>query len=291
VDIAPEGYTLVNQGRIFTPFWKGGVVAKPASFGGANWPPSSYDPATNYLYVCANDRMSFFSGGAKDNEIPPIGERYVGSTFSGVPIPPTGILAALDMKTNRIVWRQRWKDLCFSGSAVTAGGLIFIGRNDGRMTALDSDNGKLLWEYQTGAGVNASPSVFEYEGDEYLVVYSAGNLFGRSPKGDSVWLFSLSGSMDEADPPDTANLRSSSTGGRVADVSMGQRVYSEACSSCHGSRGQGGHSGPPVTSSRDPEKVAKIVRDGGVEMPALATSLTPEQIQDVTAFVVQRIVQ
>src|SRR5437773_103649 len=47
VDIAPEGYTLTNQGRIFTPFWMEPVVAKPGARGGANWPPSSYDPTTN----------------------------------------------------------------------------------------------------------------------------------------------------------------------------------------------------------------------------------------------------
>ena len=40
VAIAPEGYALVNGGRIFTPFWTDYVVAKPGIGGGANWPPS-----------------------------------------------------------------------------------------------------------------------------------------------------------------------------------------------------------------------------------------------------------
>jgi hypothetical protein len=30
--------------------------------GGANWPPSSYDPETHLLYVCASDRINSFSG-------------------------------------------------------------------------------------------------------------------------------------------------------------------------------------------------------------------------------------
>ena len=60
VDIAPEGFTLVNQGRIFTPFWNDSVVAKPSARGGANWPPSSYDPETNYYYVCATDAQNLF---------------------------------------------------------------------------------------------------------------------------------------------------------------------------------------------------------------------------------------
>jgi quinohemoprotein ethanol dehydrogenase len=62
IDIAPEGFRLVNQGRVFTPFWSDGVVAKPAPRGGANWAPSSYDPETNYYYVCATDAPNLFKG-------------------------------------------------------------------------------------------------------------------------------------------------------------------------------------------------------------------------------------
>ena len=129
------------------------------------------------------------------------GERYLGGVFGGAPIPGTGIFAALDMKTNRLVWQQRWKDSCYSGSVTTAGGLVFVGRNDGRLTALNSSTGKRLWEFQTGAGVNAPASVFEYEGEQYLVAYSAGSLFAGSPRGDSLWLFSLKGTLEQAAAP------------------------------------------------------------------------------------------
>ena len=50
IDIAFEGFELVNQGRIFTPFWDKPVIVKPLGTGGANWPPSSYDPETNIFY-------------------------------------------------------------------------------------------------------------------------------------------------------------------------------------------------------------------------------------------------
>ena len=203
VDIAPEDFPLVNQGRIFTPFWKEPIVAKPGARGGANWPPSSYDPATNYFYVCATDAANLFRGGEEDEQITPEGTRYLGSAFGGAPIPASGIFAALDMKTNRLVWQQRWKDSCYSGSVTTAGGLVFVGRNDGRLTALNAATGKRLWEFQTGAGLNAPTSVFEYEGEEYVVAYSAGSLFAGSPRGDSVWLFSLSGTLNDAAPAST----------------------------------------------------------------------------------------
>jgi quinohemoprotein ethanol dehydrogenase len=205
MEIAPEDFPLVNQGRIFTPFWTDGVVAKPSPRGGANWPPSSYDPSTNYFYVCGSDSANIFKGGDENQAMPRQGERFLGGAFGGSPLPGTGIFAALDMKTNRLVWRQSWKDSCYSGSVTTAGGLVFVGRNDGRLTAMDSSNGKRLWEFQTGAGVNAPASVFEYEGDQYVVAYSAGNQFGGSPRGDSLWLFYLKGTLDPA-PPASATV-------------------------------------------------------------------------------------
>ena len=42
VDIAPEGFELVNGGKIFTPFFDKVLVYRPQM--AVNWPPSSYDP-------------------------------------------------------------------------------------------------------------------------------------------------------------------------------------------------------------------------------------------------------
>ena len=46
-------------------------------------------------------------------------------------------------------------------------------------------------------------SVFEYEGDEYIVAYSAGSLFAGTAHGDSVWLFSTKGTMREGEERST----------------------------------------------------------------------------------------
>ena len=198
--IAPEGFRLVNQGRIFTPFWTSPVVAKPGQGGGANWPPSSYDPRNGYLYVCASDRTGVFMGGDSDYEIPPDGKRYLGGAFGTVPFGVTGIFAALSMRTNKLVWQQQWPERCYSGSVATSGGVVFVGRGDGRLTALDSLTGTLLWAFQTGAGVNAPASVFEHRGQQHVVVFSAGNAFAGSPRGDSVWLFALQGQLGQVEP-------------------------------------------------------------------------------------------
>ncbi len=202
MDIVPQGYPpLVNQGRIFTPFWMEGMVVMPGPFGGANWPPSAYDPESGTLYVCANERPGFFRGGEMENDLPEMpGDSYIGGFFGNVPFPNHGILAAMDMHTNTIVWRQRWEQFCYSGVLATAGGLLFTGQSDGRIMALDSSDGTVLWEFQTGAGLNAPVSSFEHDGEQHIIAYSAGNLFAGAPRGDSLWLFSLDGTMDEVRP-------------------------------------------------------------------------------------------
>ena len=65
------------------------------------------------------------------------------------------------MTTNTVVWRYRWREQCYSGTLATGGNLLFVGRNDGRLTALDSRTGKQLWEFQTGAGMHAPVSTFD----------------------------------------------------------------------------------------------------------------------------------
>ena len=201
IPIAPEGRRLVNQGRIFTPFWTDEpTLVKPGVGGGANWPPSSYDPATGLFYVCARDASWGYIAEEVDDERPPEGESYIAGGFGGSALHSLGVFAAIDVTTNTLVWQQHWRDICYSGSLTTAGGLVFVGRSDGRLTALDSSDGSMLWEFQTGAGMNSVPSAFEFEGRQYLVAYSAGNMFAGSAKGDSVWLFALDGTLDEVEP-------------------------------------------------------------------------------------------
>jgi quinohemoprotein ethanol dehydrogenase len=287
VEIPPPGFRLINGGRIFTPFWTEGTVVKPGTYGGVNWPPSSFDPATGYLYVCAQDIAEIFRGGGSDYELPQPGQNYLGGRFNAAPMPFLGVFAALDMRTNTLVWQQHWPEFCYSGSAATAGGLVFVGRNDGRFTALDSRDGTLLWQFQTGAGANAPPSVFEYRGTQYVAIYSAGNLFSRSARGDSLWLFSLQGQMEPVSPPRPI-VMTSSMANQDADLANGRRVYESSCSACHGANGEGGHGGgPPLRGALTRQNVAWMVNQGGVQMPAVGAELTAEHVRDVTAYVVQ----
>jgi alcohol dehydrogenase (cytochrome c) len=293
VDIAPEGFELVNGGRIFTPFYGDkGVIVSPSLFGGANWPPSSYDPVRNHLFVCASDVPGLFTGGHKDNEPPPIGKEYTGGAVGFAALPRSGIFAALDVRTNKLVWRQRWLDQCYSGSVATAGGLVFVGRNDGRLTALDADNGRMLWQFQTGAGMNAPASVFEHGGKQYVIAYSAGSVLAGSAKGDSVWLLALDGTLPPAKERDTeARVEASPPAAAVSAPSSGSvsgaQLFQQACLPCHGADGRGGHGGgAPLNRTSDLEVVMRTVKEGRNNMPPFRAALSEEQIRAVSAYVV-----
>jgi alcohol dehydrogenase (cytochrome c) len=289
IDIAPEGTTLVNGGKIFTPFWTTPVLMKPGPPGGANWPPSSYDPASGYLYVCAADRIWSYLAQEVAAERPPEGAGYIAGGIGGFHMTSLGVFAALDMRTNELVWQQHWPSPCYSGSLATAGGLVFVGRSDGRLTALNSTDGTKLWEFQTGAGMNAPVTSFEWNGQQYVAAYSAGNLFAGSPRGDSLWLFGVSGALEPVPP--AGSLMSFAPGAAApGNADAGAAVYTTACLACHGEQGEGGHGGgPTLQAMKNVAVVLQLVSEGRNAMPAMAGTLTAVEIRDVAAYVSERL--
>jgi quinohemoprotein ethanol dehydrogenase len=290
VDIAPLGYELVNQGRIFTPFYgPEPVLIRPSLWGGASWPPSSFDPQKALLYVCASDFPGTFAGGHLEMGEPTHSESYMGGSFGTAGIARMGQFVAMDVTTNTARWRLQWPDQCYSGSFATGGDLVFTGRNDGNLIALDSDSGKLLWEFQTGAGVNSPGMTFEHNGVQYVAILSGGNALIGSPRGDSVWLFGLGGTMDEAEPADTrliSEMSMTTENLEPADLVRGGQVYAQTCVQCHGTDGTGGHGGgAPLTELTDLNTVMAVIRDGRNNMPPLGAILTGQQILDVSSFV------
>ena len=294
--IAPEGLQLKNKGALFTPFWLDPTVIAPGVAGGANWPPSAHDPTTGLTFICAADKPFIFQAIDIGTERPAPGASYTGGAFNGEPLPNLGVIAAMDTRTNKLVWQYLWSEPCFSGMTATASGLVFVGRNDGRLTALDSSTGKQLWQFQTGAGMNAPVSIFEYKGTQYVIAYAAGNTLAPSPKGDNVWLFALNGTLPEAAPPGAAGASTAGQEDSVTvaegepDLAAGELVFRSACVACHGEDGRGGHGGGiDLANARDFGMVATTIAQGRNNMPALGTLFTAEQLRDVAGFVAQRI--
>ena len=197
IAVAPEGFALVNDGKIFTPFWTD--VASTASNRRSAAARIGRRARTIHRAAIYTSARRIASASSR-----PIRSRSNGRRPASAMSPACSARRAC--RTSACSRRSTCTrtsssgsstgpSACYSGSTTTAGGLTFVGRNDGRLTALDSRSGKKLWEFQTGAGMNAPVSVFEHAGKQYVVAYSAGNLFAGSPKGDSVWLFGLDGTL------------------------------------------------------------------------------------------------
>ncbi len=301
INIVPEGARLVpgtaripNDGKIFTPFWTDQIMVKPGTMGGANWPPSSYDPDSHLLYVCASDRISTFWV-REPLETPGPNKVYMGGSFGQAQVDDSGILAALDVRTNRLAWRQEWRDICYSGSVVTAGGLLFVGRSDGRLTALDKRNGELLWQFQTDAGVNTTVTTFEHKGKQLVAVHAGGGAFANGKRGDGVWLFSLDGKIGPiaaggaaAAGPGAPKAAALAAPTRAANAANGAALYKAACVACHGEAGTGGHGGgPTLLNAPSVAAIREVTTTGRNNMPVFRDVYTQDEIQDVGAYIVE----
>jgi quinohemoprotein ethanol dehydrogenase len=289
IDFPPEGFDLINHGRIFTPFWDKVVIFKPQV--AANWPPSSYDPDKNRMFICGNDLIGSLVSDLKSFTEPTGHGSYTGGGGANPSVTRRGIFSAVDLKSNRVVWQQQWASGCSNGTLATKGGLIFVGRSDGRFTALDSDSGHRLWQFQTDAGVVASASTFLHKGTQYVVVLSAGTMFGGGPKGDSVWLFSLNGTIDSLPPPKPGAGAAAPAGIELppgpADLAKGQALYQQLCIACHGDTGIGGHGGGPslASAAKDVSLIANTAWAGKETMPRFRTMLSLEQLRDVSHYI------
>jgi len=77
------------------------------------------------------------------------------------------------------------------GALATAGGLVFAGEGNGLVKAYDSRTGRVLWQFQCGAGVNAPPVTYTAKGKQYLAVAAGGNTQLDFKRGNSILVFAL----------------------------------------------------------------------------------------------------
>ena len=119
--------------------------------------------------------------------------------------PPWGTLNAIDLNRGEILWQVPLGELSeltqrgipqtgtenYGGPVVTGGGLIFIAATkDEYIRAFDKDSGVELWKHQLPAGGYATPSVYEVEGQQYIVIACGGGKMGTK-SGDIYISFSL----------------------------------------------------------------------------------------------------
>ncbi|MBV9133903.1 MAG: PQQ-binding-like beta-propeller repeat protein, partial [Chloroflexi bacterium] len=125
----------------------------------------------------------------------------------------TNTLSAIDVTTNKIAWQKHGVGEENKGSLSTAGGLLFTGQADGNMKAYDAKTGDELWSFQVGWGVGAPPMSYQVGDTQYVAVAVGGNRGGVTTlDGDSVWAFSLNGTLDQVAPAPPVSTKVEITG-------------------------------------------------------------------------------
>ena len=119
--------------------------------------------------------------------------------------PPWGTLNAIDLNSGEYLWTIVYGEYpelmeqgipqtgaeSYGGPVVTASDLLFIaGTKDSKFRAYDKKNGKLLWETVLPAAAFATPSTYEVDGKQYVVIACGGTKLGAAG-GDSYVAFAL----------------------------------------------------------------------------------------------------
>jgi quinohemoprotein ethanol dehydrogenase len=162
--------------------------------------PMAFSPQTKMFYVAGSPAWPLWLHRFEDPRF------FVGGN-GGLPgIKTSGIMAAFDSKTNKIVWQ---KDTPYemqngAGFTATAGGLLFHGDPAGELQVLDAKTGDQLWAFQTGANESGPAAIFELDGKQYVSVIATNML----------WTFALGGKMEPAAAP-PAPQTETTFGGRV----------------------------------------------------------------------------
>jgi alcohol dehydrogenase (cytochrome c) len=180
---------FVPQQNIFAQPTAQGARMLPGANGGAEWNPSSYSPQTRFAYVAGLHQPMTYAWHYAPYQA---GRLWLGSAFVSIPGERQyGTFTAIDTDTGKIAWQKQVDQPMMGGSVVTAGGVVFIGEGNGQFDAFDAKTGDKLWQFQAGAGVNAAPSAFALDGQEYIAVAAGGNFQLSYPYGDAVIVFGL----------------------------------------------------------------------------------------------------
>jgi alcohol dehydrogenase (cytochrome c) len=149
----------------------------PGIVGATNWFSPSYNPNTGLFYVMALEGCNLYFGSPR---------KFVkGETYynTGTKIPPgehnQKILLALSVTDGKAAWRypQVGKADSWAGTMTTDGGLVFFGDDAGSLEAVDASTGKVLWHFNTGQGLHASPMSYAVDGKQYVAISAGSDVF------------------------------------------------------------------------------------------------------------------
>lgn len=175
----------------------------PGLEGGTNWFPMAYNPDNGVVFVPTNQWAMALTGHEQKDVVYQPGQVYMGMDYKmhrqGGPI---GRLKAWDVQGRKWLWQIESPLPLFAGVLATKSGLVFSGDQLGFVFAADARTGKVLWRFQTGSGINASPVTYELGGKQYVAILSGlggdPSFYFKQPKSGMLWVFALDNLSPEA---------------------------------------------------------------------------------------------
>jgi len=147
-------------------------------FPGMRQTPMAYSPQTNYIYALGNQNLQWLRR-AEDPYVFILG----GARVPGMP-PAHGVMAAIDVRTSKIAWKQEFTGPRPSGALATATGLLLQTMPDGNLQARDAKTGEMIWQYQTGLNGGAAPAAsYELDGEQYIALAGRNNIMALKLNG------------------------------------------------------------------------------------------------------------
>ena len=180
---------MVPQENMWVLPTKEGARMLPGANGGVEWSPMTIDAKLGLTYaINLHQPMTYHV----ESTPYPGGKLWLGGAFKVIPGERQyGNITAVDYNTGKIKWQVETEQPMIGGIMATAGGLVFTGEGNGTFSALDSANGRKLWSFQAGAGVNAPPSSYTVNGKQYIVVGAGGNVQLNFKRGNNIIAFTL----------------------------------------------------------------------------------------------------
>ncbi|MFZ9366206.1 MAG: pyrroloquinoline quinone-dependent dehydrogenase [Burkholderiaceae bacterium] len=180
---------MVSQEGLWTLPTKEGARMSLGANGGVEWSPMAVNPGLRLAYaVNLEQPMTYHVEAAAY----PGGKLWLGGAFkNSVGEEQFGNVTAVNIDTGKVVWKARTDQPMIGGALSTAGNLVFAGEGNGWFKAYDAKTGKVLWQYQCGAGVNAPATSYTVNGKQYIAVAAGGNTQLDFKRGNSVFVFAL----------------------------------------------------------------------------------------------------
>ena len=166
-----------------------GARMLPGANGGVEWSPMAFSPKHRLAYALnLHQPMTYHVEAAQY----PGGKLWLGGAFKVIESEKQwGRLAAVNVDTGKVTWKFDTEQPLIGGALATAGDLVFYGEGNGLFRALNAGTGKLLWQYNCGAGANAMPVSYTVGGKQYVAMGCGGNTQLDFKRGNSLVVFAL----------------------------------------------------------------------------------------------------